>query len=49
MSKILINRDVVFRETQMYMVDGGEPARKSSNSHSGVEQVELEFPGDFDH
>ena len=44
MSKVIISRDVVFRESKMYMTEGKESNEQSSNNKGVSEQVELELP-----
>ena len=44
LSKVIISRDVVFKESQMYMTEGKESDEQSSNNKSVFEQVELELP-----
>lgn len=46
-SKMIISRDVVFRESKMYMNQGGVGQKQSIASKSGPEQVELEISRNF--
>ena len=48
-SKIVISKDVVFREDHMFMDAGGELAQGSSDNQTCSEQVELEFQNALAH
>ena len=48
-SKSFINRDVIFKNDQMFMNLGGAVVEKKSEDQSCLEQVELEFQNDSEH
>ena len=45
LTKVLISRDIVFREDQMYMDDSAKPNQQPTKNMRVSEQVELQLPG----